>query len=244
MDSQEDYLQDEAELIENSGEIPEVAFHESVSYLTEQEDGPNLTLTPADIELLEDAVMRRYKIIILRDLDHANRRSSIFRGMKRAIINYERLKKYQRRKNRAAPGWKEEFGQAFISYIDRECRDISEGRLYRTINCGRKKIEAFANELGVNIDSEHLDLCFKQIPLTFDEVYRATLLAEKNDYPFKFLHDRGDCFEIVMLNKSKKQFPVSLKIFCGDGTKRKEVQLKVDAIYRSIPKFVAPWDVS
>ncbi|MBW2647075.1 MAG: hypothetical protein JRE23_13060, partial [Deltaproteobacteria bacterium] len=164
IDSKEDYLQDEAELIENSGEIPEVAFHESVSYLTEQADGPKLILTPADIELLEDAIMRRYKIIILRDLDHTNKSSSIFRGMKRAIINYERLKKYQSRKNRAAPDWKEEFGQALINYLDRECRDISEGRLYSTINCDRDKVEEFAKILGVDLNKEHLDLCFKQIP--------------------------------------------------------------------------------
>jgi hypothetical protein len=245
MDTREHHIEDEAELIENSGEIPEVAFHESVSYLTEQADGPKLTLTPADIELLEDAVMRRYKIIILRDLDYTNRSSSIFRGLKRAIINYERLKKYQSLKNRAAPGWKEEFGQSFINYIDRECRDISEGRLYRTINCGREKIEEFANELGVDINKEHLNLCFKQIPLTFDEVYRVTLLAERVDYPFKYLYNRKDCFEIVMLNESRQQSPISLKIFCEDGTiKREDIQLKVDTIYRSIPKSVAPWDVS
>ncbi len=244
-DSKESYLQDEAELIENSGEIPEVAFYEGLSYLTEQEDGPKLTLTPSDIKPLEDAVMHRYKIIILRDLDYTNRGSSIFRGMKRAIINYKRLKKYQSRKNRAAFGWKEEFGQSFIDYIDRECQDISRGRLYRTINCGREKIEEFANELGVNIDSEYLDLCFKQIPLTFDEVYRATLLAERDDYPYKSLYDRGDCFEIVIFNEDKQQFSTSLKIlYRDDDTEREGVRLKADAIYKSISKSEAPWDVS
>jgi hypothetical protein len=77
------------------------------------------------------------------------------------------------------------------------------------------------------------------------EVYRATLLAERVDYPFKYLYNRKDCFEIVMLNESKQQFPISLKIFCEDGTtKREDIQLKIDTIYRSIPKSVAPWDVS
>ena len=85
MYSRESYIQEEAEWIEESGEIPEVAFHEAVTYLAEQEDGPKLTLAPSDIKLLEDAVIYRYKNIILRDLDYTNRGSTVFRGMKRAI---------------------------------------------------------------------------------------------------------------------------------------------------------------
>ena len=85
MYSRESYIQEEAEWIEESGEIPEVSFHEAVTYLAEQEDGPKLTLAPSDIKLLEDAVIYRYKNIILRDLDYTNRGSTVFRGMKRAI---------------------------------------------------------------------------------------------------------------------------------------------------------------
>ena len=245
MNSRESYVQEEVEWLEESGEIPEVAFYESLSYLTEQEDGPKLTLASSDIKLLEDAVMYRYKIIILRDLDYTNKSSPVFRGMKRAIINYERLKKYQSRKNRVTSGWKEEIGRSLIEYINRECQDISKGRLYTTINCGREELEEFAKELGVDIDPEYMDLCFKQISLTFDEAYRATLLAERVDYPYKFLHDRGNCFEIVIFNEIKQRFPISLKILCGDGkTERQDVRLKADAIYRSVPKSAAPWDVS
>ena len=243
MDSRESYIQEEAEWIEESGETPEVAFYGAVFYLTEKEDGPKLTLSPADIKLLEDAVIYRYKTIILRDLNYTNRGSTVFRGMKRAIINYERLKKHQISKNRAVSGQKEEIGRALAEYMNRECQAVSEGRLYSTINCSRKKLEEFTKELGVDIDPECLEICFKQIPLTFDEVYRATLFAERNDYPYKFLYDRGDCFEIVIFNEDKEQLSTSLKI-CMDGeTGRQDIRLKADAIYRSIPKPEAPWNI-
>jgi hypothetical protein len=244
MDTGENYVQEEAEWIEESGEIPEVAFYEAVSYLTEQEDGPKLTLAPSDIKLLEDAVIYRYKNIILRDLDYTNRSSPVFRGMKRAIINYERLIKYQTLKNRAVFGWKEEICRSLIEYMVRECQDISEGRLYRTINCGREQLEEFAKKLDVDVDPECLEICFKPVPLTFDEVYRATLFAERDDYPYKSLHDRGDYFEIVVSNEDKQQLHISLKICMDEKTDKQDMKLKADAIYRSIPKSAAPWNIS
>ncbi len=236
-------MQEEVEWIENSGEIPEVAFYAAFSYLTEKEDGPKLTLTASDIKHLEDAVINRYKIIIMRDLNYANRGSHTFRGMERAIVNYGRLKKYLVQKNRVVSGWKEEVGQSLLNYINREYHDISKGRLYGTINCTREKLERFARELDVDINSHYLDVCFKEISLTFDEVYRATLLTEREDYPFKFLCDRGDCFEIVIFNKNKQQFSISLKILCGCGeAERQKMWSKADAIYRSISKSPIPWD--
>ena len=151
MNSKESYLQQEVDWIENSGEMPEVAFYESLYYLTEEEDGPKLILTSADIKFLEDAVVNRFKTIILRDLEFANRKSSIFRGLKRAIINYNRLKKYQKRKNRIDSSMKKEIGHSLLEYIRCECEDISDKEHYRTINCTIEELEQFADELGVNI---------------------------------------------------------------------------------------------
>lgn len=132
---------------------------------------------------------------------------------------------------------------SLVEYMDRECRAISKGRLYRTINCGREELEEFAKELGVDIDPECLGMCFKQVPLTFDEVYLATLLIERNDYPYKFFYDRGDYFEIVIFNEDKKQLSTSLKICMDEKTNRQDIRLKADAIYRSIPKSAAPWNI-
>ncbi len=244
MNSKESYLQQEVDWIENSGEMPEVAFYESLFYLTEEEEGPKLVLTSSDIKVLEDAVVNRFKTIILRDLEFANRRSTIFRGLKRAIINYNRLKKYQKRKNRIDSGMKDEMSSSLLEYIRCECEDISDKRYYRTINCTREELEHFAEELGVNIAPEYNDICFEHILLTFDEVYRATLLSEKEDYPYKFVYDRGDYCEIVIFNEKKQKFYISLKVFCEkEDSERKNMRLKTDAVYRSLSKSVPPWEI-
>ncbi len=244
MNSRENYLQQEVDWIENSGEMPEVAFYEAFYYLTEKEEGPKLILTLSDIKHMEDAAINRFKTIILRDLKFANRRSSIFRGLKRAIINYNRLKNYQKKKNRSDSGIKKETGRFLKEYIRCECEDISNKRYYRTINCTREELEQFAHELGVNIAPEDNDICFKHISLTFDEVYRATLLSERNDYPYKFIYDRGNYCEIVIFNKKKRKFHISLKIFCEkEEADRKNMQLKTDAVYRSLSKSIPPWEV-
>ena len=244
MNSRESYLQQEVDWIENSGEMPEVAFYEAFYYLTEKEEGPKLILTLSDIKRMEDAAINRFKTIILRDLKFANRRSSIFRGLKRAIINYNRLKKYQKKKNRIDSGMKKETGRSLEEYIRCECEDISDKRHYRTINCTREELEQFADELGVNIAPEYNDICFKHIPLTFDEVYRATLLSERDDYPYKFIYDRKNYCEIVIFNEKKQKFHISLKIFCEtEDSDRKNMRLKTDAIYRSLSKSIPPWEV-
>lgn len=244
MNSGESYLQQEVDWIENSGEMPEVAFYEALYYLAEEEEGPKLTLTASDIKHLEDAAINRFKTIILRDLKFANRRSSIFRGLKRAIINYNRLKKYQKKKNRIDPGLEKMIGRFLLEYIRRECEEISDRRHYRTINCTREELEQFADELGVNIAPEHNDICFEHIPLTFDEVYRATLLSERQDYPYKFIYDRGNYCEIVIFNEKKQKFHISLKVFCEkEDSDKKKMLLKTDVVYRSLSKSIPPWEI-
>jgi hypothetical protein len=161
VNSNKGYIRDEVELIETSGEMPEVSYYESISYLTQKEEGPQLTLTPSDIKDLEHAVCKRYNNIILRDLDYANRGNDIFRGMKRAIINYARMKKYQNAKKKSSAGWRENIGHALSDYIRREASDISKGRRYTTINCIRKDLEQFAKELGADIDAECINLAYE-----------------------------------------------------------------------------------
>ncbi|RLC24867.1 MAG: hypothetical protein DRH21_04810 [Deltaproteobacteria bacterium] len=244
MNSRESYLLQEVDWIENSGEMPEVAFYEALFYLTEEKEGPRLKLTSSDIKHLEDAAINRFKTIILRDLKFANRRSSIFRGLKRTIINYNRLKKFQKKKNRIDPGLEKMICPFLLEYIRRECEEISDGRHYRTINCTREELEQFADELGVNIAPEHKDICFEHIPLTFDEVYRATLLSEREDYPYKFIYDRGNYCEIVIFNEKKRKFHISLKVFCEKkDSDRKKMLLKTDAVYRSLSKSIPPWEI-
>ena len=179
----------------------------------------------------------------MRDLNYSSISTPVFRGIKRAIINYKRLKKYQTRKHIKNHNWEKEISGLLIEYMDQECRDISEKRFYRTINCSHKELEEFAKEIGADINQACLDICFKQIPLTFDEVYRVTLIIKRHDYPYKFLFDRGNYFEIAIFNKNRHQFPVSLKINIDETIKKQDIQIKADAVYRSIPKPAPPWDI-
>ncbi len=71
-------LEEELLLVRHSGEIPEVALHASVHYLTEDPEGPGLVLADEELRPLQEAALARYREIILRDLDAGNRDLSLF----------------------------------------------------------------------------------------------------------------------------------------------------------------------
>ncbi|OAG27844.1 hypothetical protein [Thermodesulfatator autotrophicus] len=85
---------EEAEIIKHAGEIPEVALWNSLHYLTEDPEGPKIELTPQEKSFLKGAVIERYLIIIKRDLTYENRDKSYYRGLERALINWQRLKTF------------------------------------------------------------------------------------------------------------------------------------------------------
>ncbi len=88
---------EEAEIIRHSGEIPEVALWNSLYYLTTDEEGPRLTLSEAEARILKRAVVERYLTIIERDLTVENIGKSFYRGVNRAMVNWERLAGFARR---------------------------------------------------------------------------------------------------------------------------------------------------
>ena len=73
---------EEVFVVLHSGEIPEVTFHESLYYLTEDAEGPGLQTKNDDVFPLKQAVVKRYRVIILRDLDPGNRDKRIYRGLR------------------------------------------------------------------------------------------------------------------------------------------------------------------
>ncbi len=82
---------EEAEIIKDSGEIPEVAYWNSLYYLEEDPEGPKFTLTPEEKRFLKRAVIARYLFIIKRDLTFENIGKPFYRGLTRAAINWKRL---------------------------------------------------------------------------------------------------------------------------------------------------------
>lgn len=91
----------EAELIKHEGgEIPEIAFWNSYYWLTDQPPkGMGLKLNEKEMMILKEAVIERYLTIIKRDLTYENFGKPFFRGIERATINLNRLKKYLKKEN-------------------------------------------------------------------------------------------------------------------------------------------------
>jgi len=84
-------LSDEVLMIENGGEIPEVTYHGSLHYLTEDPEGPGLLLSEEEILRLKLAVVAGYKKIITRDLMVENREKGLYRGLERCTANWNRV---------------------------------------------------------------------------------------------------------------------------------------------------------
>lgn len=77
------HLEDEAFMIETSGEMPEVALQESLAQLED--------LTIDEMDCLYGAVARAYQRLLARDLDPRAVGLSHFRGLERAVQNLARL---------------------------------------------------------------------------------------------------------------------------------------------------------
>ncbi|MFP3982208.1 MAG: hypothetical protein ACLFV2_00755 [Desulfurivibrionaceae bacterium] len=151
MDKQE-ILKDEILMIEHSGEMPEVSFYESLHFLTDDPEGPEINLEFRDKLFMKQAVIRRYMFIILRDLNPKNRNKTIYRGLKRSIINWQRLKKYARKEGLEIEEVRQKTAGALTSFLEREWKDVMEKGEESCLNCSRQELAEFAGDLGLDKD--------------------------------------------------------------------------------------------
>jgi hypothetical protein len=121
-------LEEEAFLIETSGEIPEVAFHAAVYHLTEDPEGPRLDLGPAEIHRLKGGVLAGYRRILLRDLDPDNRDQPHFRGLERAAANWNRLSDFAEREGLDASALRRDAAEALVKFLRQAAADAAGGR--------------------------------------------------------------------------------------------------------------------
>ena len=142
----------------HSGEIPEIALHSSIYYLTEDSDGPGLVLTREDHCLLLDAAMARYLEIIVRDILPENRDTPMYRGVLRTICNWRRLKRFCGRHQLNHATYKKEIRDTFISFLSNEVEELSNGRRSSCINCTFEELSSFAVELDVSLNGLQDDL--------------------------------------------------------------------------------------
>lgn len=147
----EDLLTDEALIIEESGEMPEVAYHGAIYYLTRDPDGPRLTLEQQDHILLKKAVIQRYMTIMIRDITPDNRSKSLYRGLERCICNWQRLKLFSTRENLDISHVRENTAQELVAFLKQESDDVGNGKYESCVNCSRTDLEEFILDLGLDM---------------------------------------------------------------------------------------------
>ncbi|CAK8725736.1 hypothetical protein GMJAKD_17295 [Candidatus Electrothrix aarhusensis] len=144
-------VEDELFLLRDSGELPEIAYHSSLYYLTEDQDGPGLVLSKSELLLLQEAALERCQQIVLRDLVPDNRDLGIYRGPRRSIYNWQRYCTFcQRIDQRQDDAFKERVAQALVRFIRQEAADVEEGCRESSVNCTTEDLLAFAEEVGVS----------------------------------------------------------------------------------------------
>jgi len=143
-------LSEEAFLILNSGEIPEVAYYSSIHYLTEDPEGPHFNIQPCDLIPLEEAVIQRYRTIILRDITLGNRGRGIYRGLKRCAANWKRLVNFSDKRSIDISSVRKEVTDALREFLRQEIMDVSSGKRKTCINCSYAELAEFACSLGLS----------------------------------------------------------------------------------------------
>jgi hypothetical protein len=144
------YIEEEAFMIEHSGEIPEVALHSSLYYLGEDPEGPGLHLDADDVLPLKQAVVKRYRVIILRDLDPENRDKRMYRGLARCAVNWQRLLQFCTRENLACQTIKLETAGALQKFLANEVADVKDNGRRSSVNCSAGELESLVVSLELS----------------------------------------------------------------------------------------------
>ncbi|MCF8031702.1 MAG: hypothetical protein K9K66_01080 [Desulfarculaceae bacterium] len=136
------WLEDEILLVENSGEMPQVALAESLHHLGE--------MSREERGLLRAAAVRAYLNIIERDLEPAHVGQSLFRGLERAGDNLERLRAFL-----GTLGWQPPPGRwaalapRLAAYLEAEEQALDQGREYASAS--PEQVRRVAGLVGLDL---------------------------------------------------------------------------------------------
>jgi hypothetical protein len=142
-------LADEELIIRDGGEIPEVTFYSSIYYLTEDPNGPIISLSEDDLVPLKKAVVHCYRKIMLRDLFLENRDKGLYRGLERCRLNWERLVKFCRSEHLDFGKEKEDIRKALKKFLRCEIAEVDKKLRQSSINCSKQALLGFCNQLGL-----------------------------------------------------------------------------------------------
>jgi hypothetical protein len=136
------WLEDEALLIEQAGEMPEVALAESLHLLGE--------IPEQELACLRAACARGYLRCIQRDQDPANIGSAAFRGLERALANLGRLQRFLSGFGADLPkSAQQNLAHDLAAYLSAEQTALVQGRTYATAS--RQQITALAKNLALHL---------------------------------------------------------------------------------------------
>ncbi|OEU56284.1 MAG: hypothetical protein BA862_05785 [Desulfobulbaceae bacterium S3730MH12] len=147
-------FEDEWYIVRYSGEIPEIAFNSAIHYLSRAQDGPHLTLSEEQNHLLKKAALDRYHEIVIRDLLHENHQKPIYRGIKRSIDNYHRLRKFCFRQQLDPGETREEAARLLPLFLKTEVDEVKKYHRPSIINCTYSELQQFAEDLQVPLSIE------------------------------------------------------------------------------------------
>lgn len=151
MVSRQELLDDEWLIVRNSGEIPEIALHSALYFLTSDSEGPLLSLLPDELDMLRQAAAQRYQEIILRDLSFENHTLSIYRGLQRAIFNWQRFVAFCERQDTHCHSLQLITAEAFLRLVHTvtNTRDLTPVSHARIFNCQKSDLARFTTAIGL-----------------------------------------------------------------------------------------------
>ena len=147
----EELLEDEWYHVRYSGEIPEVALHSSLHFLSEDPEGPGIQVHGDVLTSLHEAVIARYREIILRDITPCNKETSGYRGVLRAIANWRRLKRFCHRHCVGYAEIQAEVARQLRVFLEHEIAQADTDALAISLNCSFVELESFAIELDLSL---------------------------------------------------------------------------------------------
>jgi len=147
----EEIIENEWYLVRYSGETPEIAFNSAIYYLTRSKQGPGVSLGDDQFDQLRKAAVDRYAEIVVRDLQHDNHNTSVYRGLSRSIVNYNRFCAFCRRHQMDWPDVRYKAAQALLAFIEREIEEIKDSGRKSIIDCTYSEVKKYATELGVGL---------------------------------------------------------------------------------------------
>lgn len=142
------FIEDEKLIILHSGEIPEIAYHGSIYHLTEDPEGP-LLKKDIDLSPLKEAVILRYQTIIFRDINHNNREKCTYRGIARAIVNYDRLNNFANREGIDIQHILNIIKKKVMDFLQQEVNEVTKGNRKTCINCSIHELKNFLHKLQI-----------------------------------------------------------------------------------------------